>query len=275
MDNIFDYLDYREFLRDYYTEKKRNKPFYSYRFIGNRVGMDSSYIIKVLQGNLHLSTKKIDNFIKLLELTEPEAEYFEILVHFGRAKTERQRKLYFDKLFAISSVKARRLEPFQYEFFQKWHYAALWSLVNCTPFNGDFRSIAGKCTPAITVWDAKRGIRLLEKLGLIAKEKDGCHHTTNLNLTTGRKWYSRAIEIHQREMIRLAGESIERFTKQERDLSTVTISVDEKSLPEIREHINQFRSSLIKMVNSFDGRNRVYQLNIQLFPLSAEGKKQL
>ena len=273
MVNIFDYLDYREFLRDYYKEAKRNKPFFSYRFIGNRVGMDSSYVIKILQGNLHISLKKINRFIKLLELNETESEFFETLVHFGRAKSEKERKLYFDRLFSLSSVKAQHLEPHQYEFFQKWYYSAVWSIINCTPFNGDFHALAGKCMPAITVWDAKRAVRLLSKLGLIAKGTDGNIHTTGQNLTTGWKWYSQAIESNQRDMIRLAGEAISRFTKETRDISTVTMSVDEKALPEIREHIRQFRSSLINIVNSYAGTDRVYQLNIQLFPLSADLEK--
>ena len=273
MINIFDYLDYREFLRDYYKEKKETKPFFSYRFIGSHVGMDSSYVIKVLQGNLHISSKKISSFIKLLELSAQEAEFFETLVHFCKSKTDRQRKLYFDKLFSISSVKAQRLEPHQYEFFQKWYYSAVWSIINCTPFNGDFRSLANACAPAVTMHEAKRAVLLLANLGFIAKEADGRYHTTDLNLTTGMKWYSHAIETNQLEMIRLAGEAIGRFAKEARDISTITMCIDEKILPEIREHVRQFRSSLIKMVNSHAKAGRVYQLNVQLFPLSADLEK--
>jgi uncharacterized protein (TIGR02147 family) len=235
--------------------------------------MDSSYVIKVLQGSLHISAKKINGFIKLLELGETEAEYFETLVHFGRAKTERQRKLYFEKLFSLSSVNAQRIEPHQYEFFQKWYYSAVWAIINCMPFKGDFHALADMCIPAITVWDAKRAVRLLVKLGLIAKEVDGNYHTTNQNLTTGWKWYSHAIESNQCDMIRLAGEAIGRFSKETRDISTVTMGIDEKALPEIREHIRQFRSSLINIANSHAGKGRVYQLNIQFFPLSADLEK--
>lgn len=270
MVNIFDYLDYREYLRDYYAEAKRNKPFFSYRFIGNRVEMDSSYVIKVLQGNLHITVKKIDAFIQLLELDEKEAEFFETLVHFGRAKTERQRKLYFEKLFTISSVKATRLDAHQYEFFRKWYYSAVWSIVNCVPFKGDFHALAGKCMPALSVMEAKRAVKLLVRLGLVEKRDDGSYVTTGRNLTTGWQWHSEAIETNQRDMIALAGEAIGRFDRNDRDISTVTMSVDEKSLPEIREYIRQFRSSLIKIVNSCNGTGRVYQLNVQLFPLSTD-----
>jgi uncharacterized protein (TIGR02147 family) len=69
-------------------------------------------------------------------------------------------------------------------------------------------------------------------------------------------------------MIRLAGESIERFDKHERDISTVTLSVAESALPEVQEVIRQFRSTLIKIVNATTPSDRVYQLNVQLFPLS-------
>jgi uncharacterized protein (TIGR02147 family) len=51
------------------------------------------------------------------------------------------------------------------------------------------------------------------------------------------------------------------------------MSIDEKLLPEIREHVRQFRSSLVNMVNSHAGAGRVYQLNMQLFPLSADLEK--
>jgi uncharacterized protein (TIGR02147 family) len=273
MINIFDYLEYREYLRDYYQEQKRTKPFFSYRFIGNRVGMDSSFVIKVLQSGLHISPKRIESFIKLLNLNAQEAEYFEALVHFCRAKTQRQRAVYFDKLFAISVVKAYSLEAHHYEFFRKWYYSAVWAIINCSPFYGDFAELAGQCLPPITVRDAKRAIRLLERLGLIKKEKDGAFRTTDANLTTGQKWRSPAIEGFQREMLRLASESVERFAKEERDLSTVTLCVDEKIMPEIREHIRQFRSSLVKLVNSHAGSTKVYQLNVQLFPLSGNLEK--
>ncbi|NLE01947.1 MAG: TIGR02147 family protein [Fibrobacter sp.] len=274
MISIFNYLDYREFLRDYYADAKQNKPFFSYRFIGNRVGMDSSYVIKVLQGNLHISVKKISLFLKLLELSGPEAEYFETLVHFGRAKSESQRKLYFDRLFSFSSVRAQRLEPQQYEFFQKWYYSTVWAIINCIPFDGDFHALSQKCMPPISVTEAKRAVQLLEKIGLIAKDADGKYRTTGQNLTTGWKWLSQAIESNQRDFIRLAVESIERFPKEQRDISSITMGIDEKILPEIREHIRMFRSSLINIVNSSGGTGRVYQLNVQFFPLSTDLRKQ-
>lgn len=264
---VYDYLDYREFLRDYYREKKRTSPFFSYRYIGTKVAMDSSYVIKVLQGRLHIARDRIDRFVKLLGLPEAEGEFFATLVQFGKARTDRERKVFFDRLFAVSTVKSQRLEAHQYEFFQKWHYSAVWAIVDIAPFGGDYRALARTCTPPITVVEARRAVHLLSRLGLIAREGD-VWRTTTQNLTTGQKWFSHAIEHYQREMCRLAGESIDRFGKQHRDISTVTLTIAQRALPEIQELVRQFRSSLIKLANGYTDSDRVFQLNVQLFPLS-------
>lgn len=113
MVNIFNYLDYRDYLRDFYTEKKKDKPFFSYRYISSHVGIDSSYLVKVLQGNRHISSSKIPNFVKLLKLDDNERDFFELLVCFCKAKTEREKQVYHHKLEALLQLrdKTGKLEP--------------------------------------------------------------------------------------------------------------------------------------------------------------------
>jgi uncharacterized protein (TIGR02147 family) len=77
---------------------------------------------------------------------------------------------------------------------------------------------------------------------------------------------------YQREMIKLAEESLERFRKEERDISTLTVSIPESAIPEIRDLTSEFRESLKKLVNGYSETDRVYQLNIQMFPLTIKRK---
>jgi uncharacterized protein (TIGR02147 family) len=233
--------------------------------------MDSSFVIKVLQGNLHISQKKIEKFISLLELNRREGEYFENLVYFGKAKTEKERKLYFEKLLEQNVSPQKRLTKSQYKFFQKWYNSAIWSLLNYYTFSGDFKGLACKLTPQITVKEAKESIKLLETLKLIAVDKTGLYKVTNQNITTGQEWDSIAIRKFQEEMIHKAFEALERFPKTERNISTVTMNLPEEMLPIVEEMTNKYRKSLIQLANSCENEkstNRVFQLNIQLFPLS-------
>lgn len=275
MKSIYNYYDYRLFLKDFYTEKKDEAPYFSYRYISQKVKMDSSYLIKVFQGNLHISAKKIDLFTELCGLSKKESLYFENLVYFCKAKTEKERKLYFEKLLSQSSSSQKRLEKKQYKFFQKWYYSATWSLLNFYDFSGNFDKLASMHAPAISIKETKESIRLLLDLNLVSIDKNGIYKVTDQNITTGSEWSSIAISQYQQEMIRKAGEALERFPKKERNISTVTMNLPNDMLSIVEELTHNYRKSLIQLANSSENEdisnsNRVYQLNIQFFPISGK-----
>lgn len=274
MISVFDYLDYRQFLRDFYNQQKKTNAFFSYRYIGNKVGMDSSFLIKVLQGHLHVAEDRIEKFHKICNFNDKEAAYFESLVHFNKAKSEKESKLYFEKMLSINKAKSDKIVESQYEFFQKWYYSALWALMDGSPYKGEMKDLGNLLTPPIGLKETKAAIKLLEDLKLITQDADGTYRATSLNLTTGKEWRSVAIMQYQREMIKMAAESLERFPKAERDISTLTVNIPEAAIPEIRELTGEFRESLKKLVNSYTETDRVYQMNIQMFPLSQKRRPQ-
>ena len=49
-----DTQDYRDFLKEYYDRRKAEMPLYSYRMMGDKLGLDSSYLYRVLQKKQHL-----------------------------------------------------------------------------------------------------------------------------------------------------------------------------------------------------------------------------
>ena len=40
MPNIFGYLDYRDFLKDYYLEEKAKSPVFSFQYFANKAGFN-------------------------------------------------------------------------------------------------------------------------------------------------------------------------------------------------------------------------------------------
>ena len=96
MKPIQDYLDYREALRDYYDSRKVAMPLYSYRMLGNRLGMDASQAFRVLKGELQLTEKAIVACTDMLDLQGKDADYFELLVHFARASSDKEKKILAD-----------------------------------------------------------------------------------------------------------------------------------------------------------------------------------
>jgi uncharacterized protein (TIGR02147 family) len=268
MKSIFEYLEYRDFLKDFYEEKKSERTFFSYRLFGAKVGMDASYLAKVLIKNRHISNSAIEKIAAFCGLKENEAEYFGTMVHFVKARSHRESKVLFEKLLSLKNVNASTLIESQYAFYQKWHHSAIRSVLEFYDFRGDYKSLAEQVSPKISVKEAKASIQLLEKLQLIKKELSGRYHITDRAITTGPQWHSIAIQAFQEETIRLSLESLSRHPKKHRDISTVTMNINGQNFQEIRERIAEFRSTLIKYVNEQPLPDRVVQLNIQLFPLS-------
>lgn len=268
MQRIEDYLDYRDLLSDFYKEKKAQNPFYSYQVFATQVGVDTSNLAKIIMKKRHIATKSVPVVAKYCGMTGRNAEYFELLVHFGKAKTDQQSRVYFEKLLSLKETPSNTLFEKQYEYYTKWYYSALRALIEYYDFRGDYTALGNQLNPPIGVREAKKGIQLLESLGLIKKDDIGRYRQTEKAITTGRQWTSAAINAFQEETIGLVREALSRHPRDSRDISTITMAVNSEQFGEIKERIREFRSSLIKYINEDNSPDRVYHMNIQLVPLT-------
>ena len=268
MKSVFEYLDYRAYLKDFYEERKGLQLFFSYRYFGNKVGIDPSYLLKIMLKTRHLSEASIQRVCTFCGLTGNEMEYFRTLVHFLKARSQNESKLLFERLLSIRYVKKHQLIEKQYEYFRTWYHPVVRSVLEYFDFKGDFSLLGKQLSPSISSKEASESVRLLEQLGLISKDLNGRYRLTDIAVTTGDEWQSAAIAAFQEQTIRLSQEAIDRHDKSVRDISTVTMNINNADYKEIRERITEFRRSVISLVNESSDSDRTYQLNIQFFPLT-------
>jgi uncharacterized protein (TIGR02147 family) len=273
MQGIYSYFDYQQFLRDFYNEKKRETGFFSYRYLGGKLGLDPGFLVKVLQGKMHLAIKSLPALSAYFKFDLKEKEYFETLVRYGRAASGGSEiKFYFEKLLSLKTVDANIVTADQYQYYQKWYFSAIREAIGFLDFQGDFSSLGALLSPSISAKEAKNAVTLLERLDLIHKDGEGIFRQSDRFITTGEKWQSAAIYSFQKETIRLAGESLDRHHKDIRDISTLTVAVSYKDFETIREQIRTLRHSILQMTNG-NKADCVYQINIQAIPLTVIEKK--
>lgn len=268
--DIYTYLDYRKFLKEYYEESKKKYSYFSYRYMGQKFGIDPGYLVKVIQGKWHISEKSIPAIAKLCKFTSKEIEYFETLVQFGKAKTPSEAKRFFEALLAYRNVTLTSMTAMEYEFYRKWYYSAVRAVLGYYSFDGDFALLGQQLSPQITEKQARESIELLLRLSLIEEDEDGNYHVTKSLITSGEEWKSVAIHEHQKEMINLASTSLDRIKKDNRDVSTLTMALPKEIIPVIKDKTKEFRNTIIKIVNDCENADSIYQLNIQLFPLTSD-----
>lgn len=273
MPDVFNYHNYRAFLNDFIAEEKANHSFFSLRYIGQKVGIDAGNLVKVLQEERHLSRRYVAPFIDLCRLRGRRAEYFILLIRYCRCKSNHQARELFEQLCELKQAPARKLEAQHYRYFSEWYHAAIRSLLDYYDFKGNTDELGAQLDPPVSGAEAKRAIELLRALGLIAKQAHGRYKPTDKILSTGERWQSLAIEAFQEKVIELARQSIRRFSKEVRDISTITMNLSTEDFHKVMAVIKQCRQEILKIVDEAENSNNVYQLNMQLFPLTRQPKR--
>jgi uncharacterized protein (TIGR02147 family) len=268
----FEYLDYRKLLRDLYEERKVTQPFFSYRYIAAKVGFSSAgFFTNIIAGKRNISPEYIFKFAEVFKLKKAETEYFELLVNFAQAKDHSRKRFYFEKILGHKRSKIRITEAQQYEFYSAWYYTALRELIDIYPFKDDFEELGKRVSPPIKATEAKHAVELLEKIGFIRKNNEGYYEQTDTFITTGYEAQSVAITNFLMEMADMAKASIDRYPREQRDISALTFTLSREGVATIQERLKEFRREVLEMVRedkSSKKQDRVYHINFHLFPLT-------
>jgi len=128
-----------------YDERKTQNANFSYRFIGQKSGFKSAgFFSLILQGKSNISTSMALRLTATFKLKKHESEYFELLVMFNQAKTQSEKKHYFDKILLIRKSKVKTIEVAQYQLFEEWYYPVFHALLDYRPFNFNLNLIQRK-----------------------------------------------------------------------------------------------------------------------------------
>jgi uncharacterized protein (TIGR02147 family) len=276
--SVFDYTDYRKYLRDYYAWAKENKKGFSHRSFMAKTGMSGPNYFKRVMDSVHdLTDNSIPKFAAALDLTESEANYFRHLVYFNQAATLEDKDRHFGVLMQLKTPHNHYvLEKAQYDYYKDWFNIAIREMLSFMPYNDNAKDLAKELAPEVTPKQVKKAIELLSGLGLIEKSEDGSYRAASTFIHTDPDVQSLLVPKFHQAMARLAGEAITRFSKEERHFSGSTVSLSERTYKEIIEMIRALRKEVLRKVGEDTAPDRVYHLNMQLFPLtkgpSASGK---
>jgi len=274
MIKVFDYLDHREFLKDYYTEQKVLRPSFSFQIFAKKAGFKSkSFLPHVIEGKRDLSPESIFKIATALKLESKSFSYFEDLVRFNQAKTTEQKSHFFFKLSSYKkAAKARFIQETQYEYLSNWYHSTLRELITVVDFKGDYSRLGGMLNPPISAKMARDSVQLITKLGLI-KKVGMRYFQTNRAITTGDEVRSLTVEKFHKQNLNLATESLSNVSNQERDISCMIVGLSRSGFDTVKTRIQKFRKEIADIVEN-DGRaESVYHINFQLFPTSRLGKR--
>lgn len=272
MESIFSYTDYRQYLLDYFQEKKHANPGFSYRILAERAGFKArDYLMRVMKGQRNLSHDSADKLSGYFQFSEKQAEYFHALILFNQAETTSEKENLYVRLSEIQKYgKHQRLRQAQFAYLSSWHHIALRSLLPLLKKSeaSDPEQVGRLLDPVLTGKQVKDSIEMLLSLGLLTKTPNGTYRVGELALTTGDEVASLSVAEFHKSAMDLAKRSIDKHSAASRDISGLTMGVSQDGFKRIKSEIQAFRKRIMAIAMNDSGEDMIYQMNLHLFPFS-------
>ncbi|MCQ2104717.1 MAG: DUF4423 domain-containing protein [Fibrobacter sp.] len=266
-----DIADYRDFLKSYYDRKKAEMPFYSYRMMGDKLGLDSSYLYRVLQKKQHLPAHALSSAKEILALTGREAEYFDLLYTAAVTKDKAKKEEMMAKALSLRDVDRHSLQAAELKLLENWWIPAVRAYLELNGGVVNLKQIAHDICPPITEAQAQEAIDTLLEVGFVKKMASGRLALSEAHLTASGPEKKVAVRKFQKQVLALASDSLDNVPVEERNISTLTLSVDQACFDDLGDMLKEFRRLVQKRVDSAKSPDRVMQLSLAFYPVARKG----
>lgn len=268
MPNIYEYIDFRKFLSDYYDAKHELDRKFTKAAFCRKIGLPNTrgYLNEVLKGR-PVSPNFVDRIVETLHFDKEETQFFRILVLFGQATKEDERELHLEQLISLNRSPKKILDFNMFALYKEWHNSVIRALLDIDNFDDDFGALAKRLLPPITARKAKESIKLLSSLGLIRKDANGYWKPAEKAISTPSYVEDELVKQYQLSLLEFAKITVLSAQSQPHNFTTNTISISNEGFGRIQKRLEKFRSEVRSLiVKDEKPAQKVYQLNIQLFP---------
>jgi uncharacterized protein (TIGR02147 family) len=280
------FVDYRKYLEAFYQAKLKEsrgrlRP-YSYSDFSAAADIKSpNYLKLIIEGKRNLSRDMCKKFSKALKHGRSQSKEFSLLVDYCQEKDPLQRTKNLKELSeyrAKKSIRSGAINQETWDQVSNWLVWVLYAMadqkdVRFTP--RDLRELLRGQVNEAQIQQA------LDKL-LKAKDIEIDPETfeakrTGLTMSGLDDVPPELVRKIQSELIYLGLESLHKNSAQEREVSGFTLAMTEKEFEWVRFELRKLRKQIqkeISMKREQSPGERVYQVNIQLFPVTDSAQKE-
>jgi len=268
MKEIIEYTDYRKFIQDYYDERKRCSAF-SWHAFAQKAGFSSDVYLKyVCEGKKNLSVGSAGSVANAMGLVGFEYDYFVLMVSYAHAKSDAAKRAAFEERCALAQAhKIRVLGDEEFNYFKSWKNSVIRELAPHMP-GAKPLEMARACKQKISAAEVSETLDFLIKAKLLKKDKNGNYQQTDKAIKMAPvEAVPLAARDLQRQMGEFAIQSLD-LPLSERVMSGYTLGLTHRAYERIKKEVDEFYRRVVAIATEEDETDRVYRLNVQLFPMS-------
>lgn len=237
-----------ELLRQTLAIRCANNPLYSLRAFAKASGISHTVLSLVLSGKRNLSKKAIEKLADHLELS-PEQ------------RTMLQKR---HKSIAPEDFQEMSLDTF--EVISDWYHYAILSLLDLPMALFEAQWISTQL--GITKAEAKAAMERLKRLELVEEDEKGRWRQSGKPIKIDNKISTTATKKFHKQLLDRASQSIDTDPIALRDFSSLTFTMDPSQVEYARKRLRDFRRQLMAELESQGQPSSVYNMTIQLYPVT-------
>ena len=158
--SLFSYLEFRDYLSDWFDAKKKENRRYSHRLFARQIGQKSpSFLSDVIKGRRRLTVETAMAVAQALGLNKTERRYFQLLVTLQQSDEDETKDKIMREVLALRKRfgAITSLEGEAFEILSQWEYTAVYELLKRPDFRLDPVWIGKAIQPPISSRKARSG----------------------------------------------------------------------------------------------------------------------
>lgn len=241
-------------LQNLLTEKVKKNPQFSLRAFARLVDISPAVLSRVLSGKRKLTFNVAVRIADALMLGPYERE----TLYSFFINNEIQNSLKSDRHEKELSIDC-------FNAMKEWYHYGITQLLFIDTFKEEPKWIAKMLS--ITELEAKLAIERLLRLEILERDEAGKLFRTATHLSTTTDIASAGIRHFQKQILEKSIESLENDSLNERDITSITMAINEDRIQEAKVEIKKFRMKMSEFLSE-GKKTRVYNLGVHLIPLS-------
>lgn len=258
MKTFIDQTSIRTLVKNYISATKSKNPLFSMRAFAKKLGISVGGLSSFLSGKTDYSVEMLEKLVNAV-VSSPEKrkdilkEYNILLLEQLKERTKH------------SNYDYRELKEEEHAFIKDWYHYALLFLIKTTDFRLDILWIAKRL--GIGSSEVEQALSRLVHLNLIAINDDQSVTIKDGVVKTTDDIANESLRVMHKQMLYLAGQSIDEDSVEKRDITSLTLPVNLKNLPKAKEIIRKCQDDLMSLLPEGE-MSEVYHVLFCLYPVT-------
>ncbi len=280
------YVDFRDYLKAFYECQKANTKSrlrsYAYSDFSAAADIKSpNYLKLIIEGKRNLSTEMCKKFSRALKHSKSQEKEFRLLVEYCQEKDPHQRTQNLKELSefrAKKSLKSGEINQQTWDQVSNWLVWVLYAMVDQKGVEFTPANLLKLLRGQVNESQVQRAMdNLLKAEDIKVDEETRVASKTGVSMSGLDDIPKELVRKIQSELIYIGLESLHKYGPHEREISGFTLAMTEKEFEWVRFELRKLRKQIqkeISMKREQTQGDRVYQVNMQLFPLTDSVKKE-